>query len=190
VGASVNVNDFSVAVSPTTASTPAGQAATYTVTVGPVPQGAGFPNGVNLKCSGGVPTAAMCAFSTNPVTPNGTPVTSSLTISTTALPPGTTASLFQRDLPRIYAFILPLGGIAFLGFSLNGSGRRRRATGIVMFLVVLGLTILQPACGSSSKKPTVPPFTPAGTYNITLSAISGTGTGQATHTTKLTLVVK
>jgi len=190
VGASVNVNDFTVAVSPTTASTPAGQAATYTVTVGPLPQGAGFPNGINLKCSGGVPTAAMCAFSTNPVTPNGTPVTSSLTISTTALPPGTTASLLQRDLPRIYALILPLGGIAFLGFSLNGDGRRRRVGGILVLLVVLGLTMLQPACGSSSKKPIVPPFTPAGTYNITLSAISGTGTGQATHTTKLTLVVK
>jgi len=190
IGISDVVNDFTVAVNPPTASTPAGQAATYTVTVGPVPQGAGFPNGINLKCSGGVPTAAMCAFSTNPVTPNGTPVTSSLTISTTALPPGTTASLFQRDLPRIYAFILPLGGFAFLGFSLNGDGRRRRVAGILMLLIVLGLTMLQPACGSSSKKPTVPPFTPAGTYNITLSAISGTGTGQATHTTKLTLVVK
>lgn len=190
VGASVNVNDFTVAVSPTNASTPAGQAATYTVTVGPLPQGAGFPNGINLRCSGGVPTAAMCAFSTNPVTPNSTPVTSSLTISTTALPPGTTASLFQHDLPRMYAVILPLGGIAFLGFSLNGDGRRRRVAGILMLLVVLGLTMLQPACGSSSSKPTVPPFTPAGTYNITLSAISGTGTGQATHTTKLTLVVK
>jgi uncharacterized repeat protein (TIGR01451 family) len=190
VGASVNVNDFSVAVSPATASTPAGQAATYTVTVGPLPQGAAFPNGVNLKCSSGVPTAAMCAFSTNPVTPNGTPVTSSLTISTTALPPGTTASLFQRKLPRMYAVMLPLGGIAFLGFSLSGDGRRRRVAGILVLLVVLGLTMLQPACGSSSKKPTVPPFTPAGSYNITISAISGTGTGQATRTSKLTLVVK
>jgi uncharacterized repeat protein (TIGR01451 family) len=190
VGTSVNVNDFTVAVSPTTASTPAGQAATYTVTVGPLPQGAAFPNGVNLKCSGGVPTAAMCAFSTNPVTPNSTPVTSSLTISTTALPPGTTATLFERNLPRMYAVMLPLGGIAFLGFSLSGDGRRRRLAGILLLFVVLGLTMLQPACGSSSNKPIVPPFTPAGTYNITISAISGTGTGQATHTTKLTLVVK
>jgi uncharacterized repeat protein (TIGR01451 family) len=184
------VNDFSVAVSPPTASTPAGQAATYTVTVGPFPQGAAFPNGVNLKCSGGVPTAALCAFSTNPVTPNSTPVTSSLTISTTALPPGTTASLFERNLPRMYAVMLPLGGIAFLGFSLGGDGRRRKLAGILLLLVALGLTMLQPACGSSSSKPTVPPFTPAGTYNITISAISGTGTGGATHTTKLTLVVK
>ncbi|HJS97787.1 MAG TPA: SBBP repeat-containing protein [Terriglobales bacterium] len=190
VGASVNVNDFAVAVSPATASTPAGQAATYTVTVGPLPQGAAFPNGINLKCSGGVPTAALCAFSSNPVTPNSTPVTSSLTISTTALPPGTTASLFERNLPRMYAVMLPLGGIAFLGFSLSGHGRRRKLAGILLLLVVLGLTMLQPACGSSSNKPTVPPFTPAGTYNITISAISGTGTGGATHTTKLTLVVK
>ncbi|HSB74360.1 MAG TPA: SBBP repeat-containing protein, partial [Terriglobales bacterium] len=188
VGVSASVNDYTVAVSPNTASTPAGQAATYTVTVGPVPQNAGFPNGVSLRCSGGVPTAATCAFSTNPVTPNGTPVTSSLVISTTALPPGTpTAFLLHRDLGRLCALMLPLGGVAFLGFSLGGeSKRRKRAAGILGLMLVVGVAVLQPACGSSKTKPTVPPFTPKGTYNITVSAVSGT----ATHTTKLSMVVK
>src|SRR6185437_2775692 len=59
-GASATVTDFAVSVNPPTANTPAGQAATYTVTVSPLPQGATFPNGVSLKCSGGVPTAALC----------------------------------------------------------------------------------------------------------------------------------
>ena len=187
-GASTSVNDFAVSVSPGTANTPAGQAATYTVTVSPVPQGATFPNGVSLKCSAGVPTAAMCAFSTDPVVPGATPVTSSLTISTTALPPGLpTAFLFRHNLRPTYALLLPLGGIAFLGFSVGADQRRRkRSAGILILGLILLFTVLQPACSSSNSKPTIPPFTPAGTYNITVSAVSGT----VTRTTKLVMVVK
>lgn len=187
-GASTSVNDFAVSVSPATANTPAGQAATYTVTVSPVPQGATFPNGVSLKCSGGVPTAAMCAFSTDPVVPGATPVTSSLTITTTALPPGISAiASLKQNLRQMYALLLPLGGIAFLGFSLGTDQRRRkRLAGILALGLLLLLTVLQPACGSSNSKPTIPPFTPAGTYNITVSAVSGT----VTRTTKLVMVVK
>ncbi|HLK34603.1 MAG TPA: hypothetical protein VKT29_16025, partial [Terriglobales bacterium] len=140
----------------------------------------------SLKCSGGVPTAAMCAFSTNPVTPNATPVTSSLTISTTAPPPGTTATLLHRNLRWMYAVMLPFGGMVFWGFAGGENRRRKRLAGLIVLAMILGLTLLQAACGSSSSKPTVPPFTPKGTYNITVAAISGT----ATHTTTLTLVVQ
>jgi uncharacterized repeat protein (TIGR01451 family) len=185
--ASTTVNDYSVALSPASVSIPAGQAATYTVTVSPVPASAGFPNGVSLKCSAGVPTAALCAFSTNPVVPNGTPVTSSLTITTTAPVPGTTASLFPRELRHMYAVLVPIGGIAFLGFGLGSDERRRkRLLGIFVLFLVLGMTLLQPACSSSSNKSTPPPFTPTGTYKITVSAISGT----VTRTTTLKLVVQ
>ena len=174
-GVSTVVNDYSVAVQNPAATVTDGQAATYTVAVSPVPANAGFPNGVSLRCLlSSVPTAALCAFSTNPVTPNGTPVTTSLTISTTAPIPGLTASLFSRDLGRMYAVLLPIGGVAFLGFSLGGDGRRRkRLAGLLGLLVVLGITALQPACSSSSNKTTPPPFTPKGTYNITVQAISG-----------------
>ena len=191
-GISVLVNDFAIAVSPTTASIPAGQAATYTVTVSPVPQGAIFPNGISLKCSGGVPTAAMCAFNTNPVIPGATPKTSSLTITTTALPPGTTTGfLFPRNLRQMYAVMLPLGGIAFLGFSLGENGRRRKRLAVICLLaLLLALIVLQPACSSSSNKTTLPPFTPKGTYNITLAGVAGSGTATATRTTKLILVVQ
>lgn len=170
------VNDFTVDVeNPTSATVTDGQAATYTVRVSPVPANAGFPNGVSLRCTNAsVPTAAMCAFSTPTVIPNGTPVTSSLTISTTAPVPGTTASLFSRELRGVYAVLLPLGGIAFLGFGLGGDGRRRkRLAGFFVLLLVLGITALQPACSSSSNKTTPPPFTPKGTYNIAVQAVSG-----------------
>jgi uncharacterized repeat protein (TIGR01451 family) len=186
-GASASVNDFFVTVSPNLASAPAGQAATYTVTVGPVPAGAAFPNGVSLKCSGGLPTASTCNFSTNPVTPNVSPVTSSLTIATTALPPGATIGfLAPRSLRRMYAIVLPLGGMVFLGFSLGGDARRRKRLAALAVLLLLALVGLQLACSSSKSTPTLPPYTPKGTYNVTISAVSGT----ATRTTKLTMVVQ
>ncbi|HEU5336411.1 MAG TPA: DUF11 domain-containing protein, partial [Terriglobales bacterium] len=186
--ASTTVNDFAVSPSPGTATTPAGQAATYTITVSPIPQGAVFPNGVSLKCSAGLPKATTCDFSTNPVVPGATPVTSSMVLSTTALPPGTpTAFLFRPNLRRMYAIMLPLGGVAFLGLSLGGDGRRRkRLAGLLLLGFVLAVMALQPACSSSKSKTIVPPFTPAGTYNITVAAVSGT----VTHTTKVVLVVK
>jgi uncharacterized repeat protein (TIGR01451 family) len=184
--ASTAVNDYTLSVSPTTASVPDGQAATYTVTVGPIPQGAGFPNGVSLRCSGGVPTAAMCAFSTNPVTPNASAVTSSLTISTTAPPPGTTARLFRQDW-RMYAVILPLGGMVWLGFAVGPDGKkRRRLAGLLLLVVVAAATGFQLACSSSSSKPTQPLFTPTGSYTITVAAVSGS----VTHTVKISMAVQ
>jgi hypothetical protein len=130
----------------------------------------------------------MCAFTTDPVVPGATPVTSSLTITTTALPPGISAiALLKQNLRQMYALLLPLGGIAFLGFSLGADQRRRkRSLAILVLGLLVLLTVLQPACGSSNTKPTIPPFTPAGTYNITVSAVSGT----VTRTTKLVMVVK
>jgi hypothetical protein len=77
--------------------------------------------------------------------------------------------------------------VAFLGFSLGGDGRRRkRLAGIVVLGLLVILTVLQPACGSSNTKPTLPPFTPAGTYNVTIQAVSG----KVIRTTKLVLVVQ
>lgn len=186
--ASTAVNDFAIAISPHTASTPAGQAATYTVTISPIPQGAVFPNGVSLKCSGGLPTATTCDFSTNPVVPGATPVTSSMVFTTTALPPGIpNAFLFRPNLRRMYAIMLPLGGVAFLGFSLGGDGRRRKRLAAFLLLgLVLALMALQPACSSSKSKTILPPFTPVGTYNVNVAAVSGT----VTHTTKVVLIVQ
>lgn len=187
-GASAQVNDYFIAINPPVASAPAGQAATYTVTVGSLPQGAGFPNGVSLKCGGGLPSASTCAFSTNPLVPNGTAVTSSLTITTTALPPGTTLGLLSpRRLQRWYAVLLPVGGMAFLGFSLAGDGRRRkRLGGILLLALLLALAVLQPACSSSKTTPTLPSYTPKGTYNIAINAVSGT----ITRTFKVSMVVQ
>jgi hypothetical protein len=128
----------------------------------------------------------MCAFSTNPVTPNASAVTSSLTISTTAPPPGTTARLFRQDW-RMYAVILPLGGMVWLGFAVGPDGKkRRRLAGLLLLVVVAAATGFQLACSSSSSKPTQPLFTPTGSYTITVAAVSGS----VTHTVKISMAVQ
>ena len=87
----------------------------------------------------------------------------------------------------MYAIMLPLGGVAFLGFSLGGDGRRRKRLPAFLLLgLVLALMALQPACSSSKSKTILPPFTPVGTYNVNVAAVSGT----VTHTTKVVLIVQ
>ena len=76
-----NVGDFSLAVSPMSASALRGAAATYTVTVSPAASSFGDP--VSLSCTG-LPTGATCAFSPTDVTPGTSGATSALTVSTTA----------------------------------------------------------------------------------------------------------
>ena len=51
---------------------------------------------------------------------------------------------------------------------------------------LLALTLLLPACGSSSKAASTTGGTPAGTYTVTVSGTSGS----ASRTTTVTLVVQ
>jgi uncharacterized repeat protein (TIGR01451 family) len=181
VSGSVPVSDYAIAAAPPTATVAAGQAASYTVTVSPVPTGAGFINPVSLTCSAGLPQGVNCRFSTNPVVPNGTPVTSSLTVTTVARPV-TTAATMPLGL-RLYPMLLPVGGFAFV---LVGSRRRRRMVVLATFSVALGAFMLQAGCGSSHKVTPATGGTPAGTYTLTVAATSGS----ATRTTRVTLNVQ
>ncbi len=83
------VADFTVAVSPASVTVLRGEAATYTVTVGP--QGGAFGGDVSLACSD-LPAQASCSFSPSTVSPGAIPVTSTLTVSTTV--PGTPTGTF------------------------------------------------------------------------------------------------
>lgn len=178
---SAAVTDFSVGVSPATNTVPAGASATYQVTVNPS-AAAGFPNSVSIACPGTLPSGVTCTFSTNPVTPNATSVSSTLTIATTARPV-TTGANAGREL--WYAALIPVSGLAFLGFGM-GSARKKKATMGLLFLVALCLSGLQMACGSDNKTPPSSTGTPAGSYPLTLTGTSGS----VSHTAKITLVVQ
>ncbi len=72
--------DFSMDASPASATIKAGQSATFTITISPVN---GMNSPVTFACSG-LPAASSCTFSPASVTPNGSPVSTTLTLSTTA----------------------------------------------------------------------------------------------------------
>jgi hypothetical protein len=63
--------------------------------------------------------------------------------------------------------------------------RKGRFLGGLLFLILMTLVALQPACGGHSSTTTTT-GTPAGTYTVTVSATSGT----FSQTTPITLVVQ
>ncbi|HVO63707.1 MAG TPA: hypothetical protein VMT53_22480, partial [Terriglobales bacterium] len=183
--ASVTVSDFTVGVSPGTISVAAGDTATYQVQIGnPGGQTSFFPDAISLSCSAGVPTGAACTFSTNPVTLTSTsPISSTLTLTTTARPVTTTGGLERFRL--WYATVLPITGITFLGLGIGVTRRRRWAIGISAVLV-FAFAGFQLACSGSNGTTPPPAGTPAGTYPITLTGTSGS----ASHAVRMTLVVQ
>jgi len=176
--------DFSVAVSPTTASAASGQSTSaVTVTVSSV--NSSYGQAVALSC-GGLPAKAVCNFSAASVTPGSSAATSSLTIGTNgASSSSMLAPNANRGLGIVYAMFLPIAGIALLGAGNNP--RRKRLFGFLLLGVVLMGLLMLPACGGSSSNGgggggggTTP-----GTYSITIS-----GQGASTsHSAPFTFTV-
>jgi hypothetical protein len=94
----------------------------------------------------------------------------------------TPATLFRHGGP-IYAFWLPLSGLALIG---SGISRRRKLMLALVFAALLVAITLQSACGYSRRNTSTTTGTPAGTYPITINATSGS----ATRSTVVQLVVK
>jgi uncharacterized repeat protein (TIGR01451 family) len=183
--ASATVNDFQIGQpAPATVTVAAGLAASYNITV--TPTGV-IPNSVSLSCSSGVPTAATCSFTTNPIPDfkSGSAATSTLNIGTTARP-APAAALWPTSGP-LYATWLPVSGLALLGAGIGGKrSRRRRLLTSLLLGGFFAFVLFQAGCGSSSKSTTTTGGTPAGDYTITVTAASGS----ATRTTTLELVVQ
>jgi uncharacterized repeat protein (TIGR01451 family) len=171
------VSDFTISVSPQSQPVlAAGDTAVYTVTLTPVPV---FGTAISLSCSSGVPSAAACTFApSSSVTLNSTsPGSATLNLSTTARPVTTVNSKPLRG--PIYALCFGIPGMALLGFGVGKDRRRRRIAGILLLCAIFALLMLQPACKGSSTTPLVG-GTQAGSYNIIVTATSGTRTQNAT----------
>ena len=100
----------------------------------------------------------------------------------------TTTELRHRSVPGIpfYATLLPVSGLALLGVGLGGKRTRLRRLLIGLLLGALfTLIMFLPACSSSSTTTTTT-GTPAGTYAVTISAVSGS----ATRSTVVALVIQ
>ena len=176
------VNNFSIEVSPPTATVPAGVPASFTVKVTPT---GNFPETVTLSATG-APTGGQTTF------PNGTsftnlnsgPQSRQLVVNTTARVT-TPASLFPIGGP-FYAALFPISGLALLGAGVGSrKSRRRRVLMTALLGCFFALVVFQMGCSSSSTTSTTT-GTPAGTYNLTVTATSGS----ATRTQQIVLVVQ
>ncbi len=182
---SASVNDFTLAVSPATATVVAGVPATFQVVVG---ANGPIPSAISLSCSSGLPNPGSCSFiGTNPISNinTGGQVSRSLVVDTTARVTTTSQLRKDRGTEIFYAASLPLCGLTFFGISLGDSKRRKRLMTTLLGAGFLVLIALQLGCGSKGTT-TLTTGTPAGTYNITVSAVSGS----VTHTQVITLVVQ
>ena len=164
------VSDFTISVSPGTVAIPAaGDTASYQVQIIPHPV---YGNAISLSVTGQPTSGSTASFTTPSVTLQGTSgATSTLNVTTTARPILTpAASLFTR---RSYAIWLAVPGLALLG--VGGNRRRRRMVGILLAGFLFAILLLQPACSHNSTPPPVS-GTPAGTYNLVVTATSGSDT--------------
>jgi len=151
--ASTPTGDFSISAMPPTTTISAGQSATFTVTVGGLN---GFNSAVNLSCSG-QPINSTCSFSSASVTPSsGGMTTSMLTVSTSSLPYSAPNKMAMNHGGGIFAILLPILAMGFLGLCVSGSGSsgssagKRRIlslTGSLAFLVVAMWLFTASGCG-------------------------------------------
>jgi pro-kumamolisin-like protein/Big-like domain-containing protein len=144
----------------------------------------GFSGTISLACSG-LPSEAACAFSTPTITANGTltTVTPGIIVSTTAA-----TAMLQSPGRRHLGHWLAAGGFMLFSAVLIGIPRRRSP---LLLLLLLGLIVMAPGCGGGSSNHTPPPpppnpGTPAGTYNIVVTATSGS----TTSSTGFTLILQ
>ena len=188
----VNVTqDYTLSVSPTTA-TPspvkAGAKAITTVTVTPI---ASYTGNVTLACLTVTPVVALapvCSFNppTVMVTSSSLPPRSILTITTTG--PAPTVRLWNQR--SFYALWLAIPGLALVGVCAAGT-RRKHVLGALSLMAMASSLLLLPACGSSkSTSSTSGTVTPANTYTFTLTGADANGAAPSSTTaTTVTLAV-
>lgn len=172
----VSGTDFTFSVSPDSVSVIPGQSATLKAPVGLQSNAAAVIFG---PCTG-LPAESTCGVSPSSISSNSTAV---LTVTTTG--PHTVAA---NRLPA-----LDTGGVWTTGFGLAFAcvflpgGLRRRRRSALPALAVVTLLVMGPGCGGGGGGGGhTDPGTPAGSYNVTLTATSGS----LTHSTTFTLVVQ
>jgi hypothetical protein len=161
--------DFSMSVSPTVVTAPGSGTSTTQVAITPEN---GFSSQITFACSG-LPAMSTCSFS--PGSFSGTQNASvTMTISTGNAPMALLKDDGNGPAKIAFAFAGLLGVFALR--------RRRRGWPLVAVLILLGATgvVSLSGCGSSS------PTTPAGVYEATVTATSGT----LSHTASFALQVK
>jgi uncharacterized protein (TIGR03118 family) len=163
--------DFSLAVTPAVATIAAGQATSFTVTVGGLN---GFSSAITFSCSG-EPASSICSFSPTNVTPtSGGNATTTLTLSTKVTTPPGTYGMVTR-LPRTPSALLgllsvPVILLVVLCFPfVVGTSPRLLRLGVASYILAALCILSLSGCGTSNGTP----GTPKGTTTLTVIATAG-----------------
>jgi hypothetical protein len=176
--------DFTVKASPASATIRAGASASFTFTVTPIN---GFSGPVTFSCSG-LPALSKCSFAPASVPPNGSPVNSTLIITTTApVASLVTPGMRRTNLPLFASLCGGLLGILWMSAGRSRSRRGQGTAKTVLAILALSLTAALASCGSGSSAPqhNAQPGTPAGTSQITVTTSASPGS----HVASVTLTV-
>jgi subtilase family serine protease len=164
----ISVDDFTMSANPTTIVVTAGSTGTTNVVLSPNP--VTFNPTVNVTCSGQVPEGS-CTVSPSSTTLNGGAV--SVSVTTTAPHALKNHTARSEGSGPIYAMFLPLLGIVGL---VRKRKSARRTLGWLGLIAVLAMsTLWLSSCGGGSSTPS-DPGTPAGSYNLTVTATTSSGT--------------
>ncbi len=180
-------SDFQIVSLTPSLTVQAGQPAQFSFNVQPV--NGTFNGSVSFSCTG-APQSSSCSFSPTATTPPLNATDTVLMNVTTTAP----TAFLNRPFGHasfIYAFMLPLTGFVFC-CNTGGDAARKRRWKKKSLLSVIGLLLLLMglcSCGGGlvgNNSVTARPGTPSGTYNITVTATSGS----ISHPTQVTLIVQ
>jgi hypothetical protein len=168
--------DFTMGITPGSASEPAGQPAIFSLDVSPT--GGSFPGNVSFSCSK-LPALTTCGFNPPQVGSGSENSAVTFTLSTTAAIPASRTSILA-----IAFSLFPLAGLILVQQRKLRAEMRRH--GRVVLLAVLAMSTL--SCGGGLQGNgggSGSPGTPAGTYAITVTATCNS----VVHTAHVSLTV-
>lgn len=160
----------------------AGETATYQLSL--TPSYGTFPSNVGLSFTG-CPPVSNCALSQTLVAAGKSGTTITLTVQTTAA-----VVARSQTWKRLYAVWLP--GLLFTICGGVANRKRRSAAIVLSVIAVIVALILLIACGGGlqgGSTAAANPGTPAGGYNLTVTAAMNSAPGSPTKTASVTLTV-
>jgi hypothetical protein len=175
--------DFTLSLAAASITIHAGKTATYAVTA--TPQNNVFANAIALTVTG-LPARTLFIFTPSSVTLGANPATSQLVLATSGGDPfvASNSPAPTRRLP-LYPMLLPFAGLVLSGLGLRKRSWRQGKTRW-LFLTVLFVSCGFALNGCASAQNFKNFGTPPGTYNITITATSGT----TQHSAPATLIVE
>jgi hypothetical protein len=166
VGATFDLPDFNMSVTPSTTPTIAPGASTrFDVAIAGL---GGFTTPVAVTCSSPTTQGVNCTLSATSVKPSST-----VTLTVTTLGPSGSLAPFPATESRglLYAAWISVPGLALVGFCCGGRNRKKTALRFCVYSLLLLLVAFELACGGSSGPKN--PGTPPGTYTVSVDATAG-----------------